>query len=330
MRIIRGEPLHSYYSDDENLNFIERFIARNKGVMEGFYQRMFNEDFSRVFRTSRVKKGPLFNIDSNDEVLAKRLLENISSQYSSRSTDENICTWVEQIAQSLLFSKTAYYFFHDIHEKEEFRIVRLSPDDIFKLFNTHIQLVPKRFESHWKSDGELLPRELRILEASKLIRFNICNSIKKLLSDQNRTLSLLDHYRHNKLEFYSQATYENPRPKNYFDYSYWSETQDKALYLATHETGWNARNLGPSERSVYFDYYRMIRFRRNQLIFRDNILFQLGEELTRVGRQYNEVFSIVISPTNALPKVEELNELEELFSQEKVSFTKIMDYYFER
>jgi len=330
VRIIRGEPLHHYDSDDENISFIERFIARNKGVTEGFYQRMFNEDFSRFFRTSGVKKSPLFNIDSNDEVLAKRLLENISSQYSSRSTDENIRTWVEKIAQSLLWSKTAYYFIYDIHEKEELRVVPLSSDDIFKLFNTYIQLVPKRLENHWGGDGELLPRELRILEENKLIRFNICSSIKQLLSHQNRTLRLLDQYRHSRPEFYPQATYEDPSPKSYFDYSYWSETQDKALYLATHETGWNARNLGSSDRSVYFDYYRMIRFRRNQLIFRDNILFQLGEELTRVGRQYNEVFSIVISPTNALPKVEELNELEERFSQEKVSFTKIMDCYFER
>jgi len=330
VRVIKEEPLHHYYTDDESLSAIERFIARNKRVTENFYQKMFNEDFSRLFRSSNSKKSPLFNIDSNDDTLTKRLLENISSQHRGRSTDENLRMWIEGIAQSLLWSNTAYYFIHDIHEKEEFRIVSLGPDDIFRLFNTHIQLVPKRFENHGESDEELHPRELRILDANKIIRFNICRSIKQFISRQNRILNLLDKYRNNGPDLYPQATYETPSPKNYFDYSYWSETQDKALYLATNETGWNARNLGSSESSDYSDYFRMIRFRRNQLIFRDNILLQIGTELTRVGRQYNKEFSVVISPTSALPKIEELNELEELFSQEKVSFTKIMDYYFER
>ncbi|MDC5820386.1 hypothetical protein OPW19_11200 [Vibrio europaeus] len=329
MRVTKGEPLHHYRYDDENLNFIERFVTRKKRRVEGFYQRMFNEDFSRIFRASSVKHS-LFNITSNDDELAKRLLVGLKSQHRYQNSDEIIRAWVEDIAQSLLWSQTAYYFVHDVQAQNESRIIPLNFDDIFNVLGINFQLVPKRFERPWKSDEELLPRELRILEANKLIRFNICHKLNKLLSRQNRTLGLLDKYKDNNLQFYPQATYDEPSPKTYFDFNCWSKTQHKALHIATRETGWSARNLGESERSVYFDYYRMLRFRRNQLIFRDDILDQIGRELTRIGRQYNEMFTIVISPTSALPKVEELNDLEEQFSKEQVSFKEIRDCYFER
>jgi hypothetical protein len=329
MKVTKGEPLHHYRYDDENLNFIERLVTRKKRRVEGFYQRMFNEDFSRIFRTSSVKHT-LFSITTNDDELTKRLLVGLRGQHRYQNNDENIRTWIEDIAQSLLWSKTAYYFVHDVQAHNESRIIPLNFDDIFNVLGINFQLVPRRFEHPWKSDEELLPRELRILEENKLMRFNICPTINKILSRQNRALGLLDKYKYNNLQFYPQATYEEPSPKNYFDFNYWSKTQHKALHIATRETGWSARNLGESERSVYFDYYRMLRFKRNQLIFRDDILVQIGRELTRIGRKYNEMFTIVISPTNVLPKVEELNDLEEQFSKEKVSFKEITDYYFER
>ncbi|ODS05052.1 hypothetical protein [Vibrio scophthalmi] len=330
MKIIKEKPLHHYYSEGEKISFIEKFILRKNGVQDGTYQRMFNEDFSNFFRAYGRTKSKKFNVDSNDEALTKRLLSNIGDQYRHLSQDERIRMWIEKTAQHLLHSSTAYYFIYDVNNKEELNIVPLSSHDIFRIFNTRIQFIPKRFKNHWENDGELLPRELRILDTNKLIRFYMCRSIKRLLSHQNRMLHRLEKYRHNSLAFYPQATYEKPNPKNDFDFNYWSETQNNALHLATHDTGWNCRHLGSSERSVYFDYYRMIRFKKNQLIFRDNILFQLSKELTRIGRQYNEAFSVVISPTNALPRIEKLNELEDQLSQENVSFTKIMDYYFEK
>ncbi|OEE51652.1 hypothetical protein [Vibrio splendidus] len=329
MKLTKGEPLHHYRYDDENLNFIERLVTRKKRRAEGFYQRMFNEDFSRVFR-SASKKESLFNISSNDDELTKRLLAGLRSQHRYQSTDENIRTWIDDIARSLLWSQTVCYFVHDNQEENESRIVPLNSDDVFNVLGINFQLVPKRLERPWESDEELLPTEVRILETNKLIRFNICNSIGSILSRQNRTLELLDKYRDNNLQFYPQATYDDPNPRNYFDFNRWSKTQHKALHIATRETGWNARNLGESERSVYFDYYRMLRFRRNQLVFRDDILQQIGRELTRIGRQYNKMFTITISLTSVLPKVEELNDLEELFSKEKVSFKEITDYCFER
>lgn len=329
MKVTKGEPLHHYRYDDKNLNFIERFVTRKKKRAEGFYQRMFNEDFSRIFSASSVKHS-LFNITSNDDELAKRLLVGLKSQHRYQNSDEIIRSWIEDIAQSLLWSQTAYYFVHDVQAQNEFRIIPSNFDYIFNVLGINFQLVPKRVERSWKSDEKLLPRELRFLEANKLIRFNICHTLDKILSRQNRTLGLLDKYKDSNLQFYPQATYDESSPKIYFDFNYWSKTQNKALHIATRETGWSARNLGESERSVYFDYYRMLRFKRNQLIFRDDILNQIGRELTRIGRQYNKMFTIVISPTSALPKVEELNDLEEQFSKEMVSFKEIRDYYFER
>ncbi|MCV5785031.1 hypothetical protein OFN20_29555, partial [Escherichia coli] len=85
-----------------------------------------------------------------------------------------------------------------------------------------------------------------------------------------------------------------------------------------------------SKCSDFFHYYRLIRFRRNQLILRDYILLQLGKELTRVGHRYNEDFNVVISPTSVLPQIDKLDEMESLLSREEIDFTEVSDYYYER
>jgi hypothetical protein len=43
-------------------------------------------------------------------------------------------------------------------------------------------------------------------------------------------------------------------------------------------------------------------------VLRDALLEQLGDELSRAGRYYEWGFRIKISPTDALPSVEELDE----------------------
>ncbi|PMG24933.1 hypothetical protein BCT31_01310 [Vibrio lentus] len=330
MKLVRGQPVHYYHLDDENLGFLERLFIRPTREREGFYQRMFNEDFSRVFSSRNRRNETLFSLDSNDEVLTEKLLLNVKGRYSRHCLDGVIRDWVENIAQTLVRLKTAYYFLHEDTEKAKLHIVPLSSGDLFQILNIYIQIVPKRRKEHWDSDAKLLPTELRIIDSSKLIRFDLASTTKQLLLEQNRVLTALDKHQHDNMAFSPKATYENPLPQSDFDFRYWVDTQDKALYRATTETGWTGRKQDSSKRSDFFDCYRLLRFKRNQLILRDNILFQLGKELTRIGQLYNSEFEIVISPTNALPNVEDLDKLKEKLSQEKVSFTDIMDFCYER
>jgi len=70
----------------------------------------------------------------------------------------------------------------------------------------------------------------------------------------------------------------------------------------------------------------LIRFRRNQLLLRDDILKQLSCELSRVGKGYKAEFSVEISRTDELPSVAYLNELEVRLAREEVGFNEIIDY----
>lgn len=329
MKLVKGQPVHYYHLDTENLGFLERFFIRPTREREGFYQSMFNEDFSRIFSSLNRSNEALFSLDSNDDALAEKLLVSVKGTHRHHRLDDNIRDWVEEIAQTLVRLKTAYYFLHEDTEKEELHIVPLSSGNLFQLLNIYIQIVPKRRKERWASDAELLPTELRILDTSKLIRIDLASTTKQLLLEQNRVLAALDKHKHDNTAFYPKATYENPLPQSNFDFRYWVDTQDKALYRATRDTGWTGRKQDSSLRSDFFDCYRLLRFKRNQLILRDSILFKLGEELTRIGKQYNAEFEIVISPTNALPKVGELDKLKEQLSQEKVSFTDIIDFCYE-
>lgn len=162
------------------------------------------------------------------------------------------------------------------------------------------------------------------------MRFVTPKAIKRMLSLQNRTLAVIDKHQFGVTQFQPQATHENPNPTNHFDFGIWRDTQDRALYRSTRATGWNGRKYDSSKSSDFFDCHRLIRFRRNQLVLRDDILSQLSVELSRVGKGYNRKFAAEVSGTDELPSVAHLNELEARLTREEVGFTEIIDYCFER
>lgn len=237
---------------------------------------------------------------------------------------------MEEICQSLIWFGSACYFLHDDAEQKEVHVASFSSAGVLRLFGTHIQWVPKRRERHWNRDDEELPREIRILDAAKVMRFDMPTPTKRMLASQNRTLAVLDKYQFGEANFHSQATHENPNPTNHFDFRVWSDTQERTLYRATVRTGWNGRKYESTRRSDFFDCHRLIRFRRNQLLLRDDILNQLSGELSRVGKGYKTEFSVEVSATDELPSVIHLDDLEVRLAREEVGFKEIIDYCYKR
>lgn len=329
MKVFRAEPL-LWYHHDADLGLIDRLLIKGERERPDFNRRMFDEDFMRLFDLMNHRNGNLFETVSNDEELMRKLLGNVKTRYAPHSIDESIHHLVKDIAQSLIWSGRAYFFLHEDTEQEEIHIHSISSCGVVRLCGVHIQWVPNRWARHWNRDDEKFPREIRILDEAKVMRFDIPTPIKRMLSTQNRTLAVLDKNQLGDANSYSQATYENPNPANYFDFRLWKDMQDHALYRATRRTGWNGRKYDSTKRSDFFDCHRLIRFRRNQLLLRDDILNQFSSELSRVGRGYNAKFSIKISVTDELPNVAHLNELEERLAHEEVGFNEIVDYCYKR
>jgi hypothetical protein len=168
------------------------------------------------------------------------------------------------------------------------------------------------------------------MDAAKVMRFDMPTSIKRMLSAQNRTLAVLDKHQFGGANYYTQPTHENPNPANHFDFHVWRDTQERALYRATQSSGWNGRKYDSAKRSDFFDCHRLIRFRRNQLMLRDDILNQLSGEFSRVGKGYKAEFSVEVSGTDELPSVAHLNELEMRLAREEVGFNEIIEYCYKR
>ncbi|ABK39593.1 MULTISPECIES: hypothetical protein [Aeromonas] len=329
MKIFRAEPL-LWYHHEADLGLIDKLFIKSVQERPNFNRQMFDEDFTRFFDLINHRNGNVFAIVSNDDKLMRKLLGNDNTRYAPYTIDESINNVVKDIAQSLIWSGKAYFFLHEDTEQEEIHIHSISSCGVIRFCGVNIQWVPKRWERHWNQEDEKLPREIRILDETKVMRFDIPTPIKRMLSTQNRTLAVLDKNQLGDANFYSQATYENPNPTSYFDFRVWRDMQDQVLYRATRRTGWNGRKYDSKKRSDFFDCHRLIRFRRNQLLLRDNILNQLSSELSRIGRGYNAKFSIKISVTDELPNVAHLNELEERLVHEEVGFDEIIDYCYNR
>lgn len=326
MKVFRAEPLQRHHFRDELMGLVDSLFVKHERQQQGFNRRMFDEDFARLFRPMNRRNGNLFEIVTNDDELMKKLLGNVRARHTPHSVDETIRELVEEIAQSLIWYGRAYYFLYEDTEQEEVHVASFSSDGVVRFFGTHIQWVPRRRKKHWDRDDEELPREIRILDAAKVMRFDIPISIKRMLCTQNSTFAVLDKHQFGVTNFHPQATHENPNPTNHFDFRVWQDTQERAFYRATRSTGWNGRKYDSSKRSDFFDCHRLIRFRRNQLLLRDDILNQLTGELSRVGKGYKAEFSVEISGTDELPSVAYLNELEVRLAREEVGFNEIIDY----
>lgn len=330
MKILKGAPFYCYHLDYDYLSFIERLLIKPKYERPGFYQGMSNEDFPRVFHSARRQVNNMFNIESNDEGLTQKLLGNVHTRNRQHSVDDTIRELIEEIAQSLVWFGRTHYFVHNICEQDKVFIRSLNPNGLFRFFSAFFQFVPKRIESHIDRENEMLPRELRILDKTKLMYFEMPRSLRIMLSKQNRILAVLDKHQFDSTKFFVQVTHENPYPKKHFDFHIWKNIQERTLYSATRKTGWNARNYDSNKRSDFFLCYQLIRFRRNQLVLRDYILLQLGKELTKAGRELNLNFYVSISPGSDLPQIDELDDLESKLSKEEISFTEVLDYCYER
>lgn len=330
MKILRAEPSHRHQYCDEQIGLIDRIIVKRERQRLDFNRRMFNEDFARLFHSKKRLSSDLFEMVSNDDELMQKLLGSFKTRYGPHSVDDTIRELMEDIGQSLIWFGRAYYYLYEDTEREEVRLASFSSDGVIRLFGVHIQWVPKHRERHWDRDDEELPREIRILDAAKVMRFDMPISIKRMLSAQNRTLTVIDKHQFEVASFQPLATHETPNPINYFDFRVWSDTQEYAFYRATRSTGWNGRKYDSSKCSDFFYCHRLIRFRRNQLLLRDEILKQLSDELSKVGKAYKADFSVEISATDVLPSVAHLNELEMSLAREELGFNEIIDYCYKR
>lgn len=331
MKIFRAaEPSHHHRFDDAHLGLFDRLFIRVEEDRPDLNRRMFKEDFSSVFNYANRHSGRLFEVSSNDEDLAKRLLSNVQTRYGPHPVDNAVREWVEEIAQSLVWFGEAYYSLKEDAGRDDIHIASFASSGVTNLFGMHIQWVPKRTVRHWDRDDEEAPREIRILDSAKVMCFVTPKTIKHMLSLQNGTLAVIDKHQFGATDFQPQATHEDPNPTSHFDFSVWRDTQERALYRSTRATGWDGRKYDSSKRSDFFYCHRLIRFRRNQLVLRDNILSQISAELSRVGKGYNREFVVEISGADELPSVAHLNELEARLTREEVGFTEIIDYCLKR
>jgi hypothetical protein len=331
MKIFRAEPSNFSHIYNERLGFPDSLFFKTAQQRQGFYRRMFDEDFARLFRSHNRRTGNLFEVVSSDEGVMHKLLENIRTRYAPRSVDETVRELIENVAQTLIWSGKAYYFLYGDLDDETVHVVSFNSDGVFCLLGTYIQWVPKHVESRWNEDDIEHPREIRILDSTKVLRFSMPSAIQRILRQQNKTLAVLDKLQFiTPADFRLQATYENPNPTSHFDYKVWSDLQSRALYRATRGTGWNGRKYDSSKGSDFFDCHRLIRFRRNQILLRDEILKQLSTELSRVGKSLASGFSVKIFGTDQLPSLAALDELALGLAAESVGFKEIIDYCYKR
>ncbi|WP_428529182.1 hypothetical protein [Roseibium sp.] len=326
MKVIRrGPELHQTRWETQP-SILDRLVVGKKREQPGFYRRMFDEDFSQLFNLRQSSNNKCFEVKSNDSALTERLLNSTSDRHTAHKLDDKIRDLVETVARTLIRFGTSYCFVQDDGEGSPIRLVFFPSTGMITAFGALLQWVPKDIENPSNPNGATGSREIRIIDQSRVMRFVLPKPIERMLSAQNRILAALDKHDLSTATLQSQVSSAHADGAMLFDMSVWEQQREKALFRATRDTGWNGRDRGSPERSDFFDCHRLIRFRRNQLILRDDILDQAGRELTRIGASIHPDYSISIAAANGQPSITCLNSLEAKLSAEEVSFNEIIDY----
>jgi len=326
MKFSKSRPVFHFRNREAQIGLLDSVFIRNEGYEPGFNRTMFDEDFSFIFHYPHRQSSTLFDVTTSNQDLTEQLLESVDTRYSPYGVQEAVREWAEEIANTLIWSDEAYYHVGDGPNTDSMRIVSFGPSGVSTWLGVTFQWVPRHVVRHWDREDEEKPREVRILNRHKVLRFKMPKNLRRILRAQNRILATIDRHKFGAANFYTQATHEVPSPMNHFDFSVWRENQEQALYRSTRQTGWHGRKYGESKRSDFFDCHRKIRFRRNQLLLRDDILRQIGSELTRVGRKYDAEYAVSIAPTGALPQVYQLDDLESRLKREEASFKEVIDF----
>lgn len=330
MKIIRAEPSRRCQFGELHVEMIDRLFFKSESRMPGFHCRMFYEDFGRLLNSFNRRHGEDFKIASTNAEIVHRLLGNVKTRNAPRSIDGAVRELVEETAQSLIWFQKAYFFAYTSLNGDDVHVAPLNSSGIVRIFGGHVQWVPKGWEKRRRSDEQICSRELRILDAAKLIRIEMPRAFRRMLSAQNKVLASLDEHHLQFGNFHPEATHENPNPSSHFEFGVWKKVQDDAFYRATRQTGWNGRKYDSSKRSDFFDCHRLIRFRSNQLFLRDVILSQLSREFSRIGKNYDERFSMEILPSDESLSILSLEKLKLKLEREEIEFKEVLDYCYGR
>lgn len=328
MRISRNGP--EFFDNHEIApNALEARIFQPIERMESFYQNMFNDDFHNIFFGSSRGDANTIEVSSNNQELQDKLLGSFVSRYQYSGGHSVIEEVVEEVVQSLLYYGKAAYILQDSEGDEQF-FRPIPANSVFKFLGLAFQYLPRRVQRNWESEDEFLRREIRILERKRLLIFNWKKSVWKKVRSQNRILKALDRYIYDGVVKHVQRpTYDNPNPKNYFDYRVWKKTQDEALFTATKLTGWSGRVSSHPDRSDFFICHRLIRFRKLQVELGTHVLDSLSIQLTKIGRQEDSNFELSIGFSDEYQSISKLEEFERRLESEEVGFGEIFDYCYQ-
>lgn len=325
MKFSQNDP-KTFFNIDFKLNSLEKMFFHSKSrLSEGFNQGMFNEDFGNVFRARSYDEDDILEIESNNEELSNKLLSAIITRYDFHRAIRRVVDISNDIASDLICYGKACYFAYKT-EDDELIIRSCSPYSLFKAFGLTVQYVPKGVRARWDHEDEVIQRELRFLNRSKVLYFRMPYSIATRIQAQNKLLKVIDGQAHSLAhQFMPRPTHENPSPTNYFDFTVWKDKSDEAMLKATKHTGWSARTTF-DHTSDFFHCHRLIRFTRLQVELRDHILKELSHQLTRLGQLEDKGFQLELLPTGKLPSIDGLDNLNAKLTAETTSFKSILDY----
>jgi hypothetical protein len=298
------------------------------------YVHMFLQDVQHLVPLgSRRGLDAYFDLETNDESLAKKVVTALDRQYHSRLLGDALSHFLSSTTMELFCEGLSVIVLKTRFEELEWNLtsVHASASRITSLGPFLVQFLPERDNRSFGQNAETYPREMRILDKRNLLCIELPANLRRFRRKLLKRLQLLSNLAYPDTEkLFPRTSLENPNPRNNtFEFSAFRRNFDIALFQTIRETGWMARDYNGEEKSDFLTSIWRLRFRKFQASLRMDIIRQLNEQIPKIIRQSNPDFQMTIKEQGMLTP-DEITDMERKLYAGEISFKHVIDSTFNR
>lgn len=248
------------------------------------YTNMFVEDFQNIVpiydRENKIKCY-LTPVDQDFEKILMELLPSVHG-YNNRSFTEVVLNSILFIARYLVDSGQVILEFTtkvDLNEELNYELVSVRGDEIKVEGEKVIQVITP------KPDLQLFNTEIKEIPRDKCYLIEFPES----LGGASTLLDFVKKVGEMGEEFNNIGFFNNPlnNTKGY-DWQEHHNAYETTFWRYTKTYHWHHRSLSRDKLSSYYDIYRRLMFRKNQLILRDHIIKELCLIITDIALKFEK------------------------------------------
>ncbi|MCM3970314.1 hypothetical protein [Pseudomonas aeruginosa] len=240
------------------------------------YSHMFREDIclaiTPIGARSRIHPNFSTTLEGADREIALAILESFSDNHR-KDLNSTVCNAIDDIAKQLSWRGHATF---EILKSNtgEICLEAIAGERTYKIPFVTLQFVPRQEWATWNKKIAICPNK-------KIWQITIPKPLGGR-SGYNSIISNLNKFSAGGTPKFHMEDLERNERQSYFNISEYTNSINISIGRTTKAWGWNRRDWSTEHSTEYYNFYRMINFRKAQAALREHIIKEINTLFSRL------------------------------------------------